>query len=254
MLETFNKRLDSTNTKVGKVIDDVSKLKHKIEQFGQLEQVNPNEILKIKKTINELSQDINNLADDNTALHDTIDKNQQTGEKNSHDIESLKVQITSILKTLTTSTIRKETIEKLLKRLGEIEDTIRKLQGTKPTPTTTNTGEQGNNEEFIEKSPKHLGVRAKIMANRIYEKLAPHMPKGWKFTDSYHHAKCWRFYHARPGANSKNPGKTDTKYCLYDASRRQYFYTEAWEKFLLEKLSDPEEYKKIMHYRPTNED
>jgi hypothetical protein len=72
------------------------------------------------------------------------------------------------------------------------------------------------------------------------------MPLGWKFNASSHHVRCWKYYKIRPETNSQNPDKTNSKYCFYEPTFNQYGYKDDWVKFLIKKLSDPEEYRKIM--------
>lgn len=67
-----------------------------------------------------------------------------------------------------------------------------------------------------------------------------------KFSASFHHATCWKYYGIRPESGSENPEKTDTKYCQYDAAHRDYVYTEEWVEFLMSVLSDPQKRSSIL--------
>ena len=61
------------------------------------------------------------------------------------------------------------------------------------------------------------------------------------------HAKLWKYYNVRkPGHQADG---CNTQYCIYDVANESYLYTEAWIEFLVEKLSDPEEYRKIENYK-----
>lgn len=90
------------------------------------------------------------------------------------------------------------------------------------------------------------GLIAGKVASQVYDALKDKMPSGWKFTASSHHSRCWKYYNVRPRNNSQNPEKTNPKYCYYDSTFGQYGYTKEWVKFLIKKLSDQSEYKKVM--------
>lgn len=59
------------------------------------------------------------------------------------------------------------------------------------------------------------------------------------------HTRCWKKYNIRPTNNSPNPSATDTRYCIYDEPSGQYRYTKAWVTFLIEKMSDENEYNSL---------
>jgi hypothetical protein len=59
------------------------------------------------------------------------------------------------------------------------------------------------------------------------------------------HTLCWKKYVVRPDINSENPELTDSKYCIYDKLNKNYGYTLEWVDFLVEKLSNEEEYKSL---------
>lgn len=59
------------------------------------------------------------------------------------------------------------------------------------------------------------------------------------------HTRCWKKYNIRPANNSSNPSATDTRYCIYDEPSGQYRYTKAWVTFLIEKMSDENEYNSL---------
>ncbi|MBB6062800.1 hypothetical protein HNP65_001252 [Thermosipho japonicus] len=87
--------------------------------------------------------------------------------------------------------------------------------------------------------------RPSKVAKKVYEALKNKMPKDWKFTASYHHSKCWKYYKIRPKNGAKDPFRTNEKYCYYDEAFGQYVYTQEWIDFLIDKLANKEEYKKI---------
>lgn len=110
--------------------------------------------------------------------------------------------------------------------------------------------EAENYKRFIvavkEKQVPVEGLRAGEVAKKIQEALKTKMPVNWKFTPSNHHSRCWKFYKIRPRTGDANPAATIAKYCFYDKTFDQYGYTNEWVSFLVDKLSDLEEYKKVM--------
>lgn len=90
-------------------------------------------------------------------------------------------------------------------------------------------------------------LKAGDVAVKVYEKLKDKMAPDWKFTAAYHHARCYKYYKIRPlKTTDPDHEKTNQDYCLYDKTFDQYVYTEQWVNFLVSKLQDPEEYKKVM--------
>ncbi len=90
------------------------------------------------------------------------------------------------------------------------------------------------------------GIKAGEVAKKVYDALKDKMPSGWKFNPSSHHVRCYKYYKVRPPKGSVSPEKTNLKYCFYDSTFDQYGYTDEWVKFLIKKLSDQSEYKKVM--------
>lgn len=64
------------------------------------------------------------------------------------------------------------------------------------------------------------------------------------------HTRCWKRYGIRPDSNSRDPRKTDTKYCVYDDPHEDYLYTEEWVTFLIDKMKDEEEYNSLFREVP----
>ena len=73
-----------------------------------------------------------------------------------------------------------------------------------------------------------------------------------KFTQDTH-TRCWKKYGVRPERNSKNPEKTNPKYCIYDEPNKNYLFTEAWVNFLVEKMSDEKEYQSLYKKENSNQ-
>lgn len=68
-------------------------------------------------------------------------------------------------------------------------------------------------------------------------KVADAIP--YRFT-SHHFLRGWQIRSIRPISGSDRPERTDQKYCVYDALGRNYGYTEAWVKYLIEQCSSEE--------------
>lgn len=67
-----------------------------------------------------------------------------------------------------------------------------------------------------------------------------------KFNASYHHAAACRFYKVRPLKSAADPTKTNTQYCHYDEAHRDYVYTEAWKKFLIQEMRKSGQYQLVL--------
>jgi hypothetical protein len=65
-----------------------------------------------------------------------------------------------------------------------------------------------------------------------------------------HHAKCWRYFNVRPEKNSKNPDKTNRKYCHWDEPHKDYVYTQEWIDLLISELSNPQKRLTILGKEP----
>ncbi len=59
------------------------------------------------------------------------------------------------------------------------------------------------------------------------------------------HIRCWKKYKVRPDSNSPHPELTNPKYCVYDSMNKNYGFTQAWVDFLIEKMSDDNEYNSL---------
>lgn len=67
-----------------------------------------------------------------------------------------------------------------------------------------------------------------------------------KFSASCHHAAACQFYKIRPPKGAADPTKTDIQYCHYDEAHKDYVFTDAWKKFLIQEMRKPGQYQKIM--------
>ena len=64
----------------------------------------------------------------------------------------------------------------------------------------------------------------------------------------HHHTLAWKYYGVR--ASGVQPDQCKPEYCQFDSVHRDYIYTDAWVDFLVDKLSDPEEYDRVTGFRP----
>lgn len=62
---------------------------------------------------------------------------------------------------------------------------------------------------------------------------------------SHNHIQAWKYYDVRPKSNAMQPENTNKDYCIYHPAHSDYTYSEAWIEFLIEKIKDPEEFRKI---------
>lgn len=72
--------------------------------------------------------------------------------------------------------------------------------------------------------------------------------KGKQQVDKFNqdtHRRCWKKYGVRPSSNSDHPERTNPKYCIYDEPYQKYTFTKDWVDFLVEKMSDEEEYQSL---------
>ncbi|VFM99390.1 MAG: DNA adenine methylase (dam) [Candidatus Kentron sp. G] len=63
----------------------------------------------------------------------------------------------------------------------------------------------------------------------------------------HHHTQAWKMYGVR--ASGQEPSSCKLKYCQFDEVHGDHIYTNAWVEFLVEKLSSPDEYERLMNYR-----
>ena len=64
------------------------------------------------------------------------------------------------------------------------------------------------------------------------------------------HTRCWKHFEIRPPTNADDPAKCNVQYCQYDVPHGDYIYTNEWEELLVSRLSDPEEFMKIVGKAP----
>jgi hypothetical protein len=93
------------------------------------------------------------------------------------------------------------------------------------------------------------GLTAGGVCRKITPKLKEMYGSNIKFTASSHHVRAWKYYKIRPDNGTKEPEKTNAKFCRYDKTHKDYVYTEAWTVFLLNEFADIAKYKKVVGYK-----
>jgi hypothetical protein len=88
--------------------------------------------------------------------------------------------------------------------------------------------------------------KAGAVCKIVYDRLKNIKGANWKFTASYHHAKCANYFKIREGYKTDNPDNTKKEYCYYDHTFKQYIYTQQWINFLLNKLKNDVLYSEIL--------
>jgi hypothetical protein len=80
-----------------------------------------------------------------------------------------------------------------------------------------------------------------LLPKQVCEMVSKRLGK--KITIPFH-TKAWRFYGVRPKGKAKGAFKKD--FCHPDEVHKDYVYTQAWVDFLVRKLSDDSEYRRIL--------
>jgi hypothetical protein len=65
---------------------------------------------------------------------------------------------------------------------------------------------------------------------------------GRTFIASHHHVRAYKLHNARPSNSDTDKTKTNPRYCVWDATFRQYVYTEEWVEKLIKEYSDATKY------------
>jgi hypothetical protein len=94
-------------------------------------------------------------------------------------------------------------------------------------------------KEKIVKTGNPDGLKPGKVAQKVSQALA----KDFK---PNHHIKAWKFYNAHPKEFEKN---FINEWCYSDNVHEDYVFTPEWVNYLIRKLSDQEEYKKVIAYK-----
>jgi hypothetical protein len=86
----------------------------------------------------------------------------------------------------------------------------------------------------------------KEVVKKVQNRLGnPKIKTGRNIIDLFNsttHTRCWKKYGVRPKSSSDQPEKTIDKFCIYDDAFETYMYKPKWIDFLVEKMSDKNEY------------
>lgn len=97
---------------------------------------------------------------------------------------------------------------------------------------------------FIREKQVQVADQGKLKATDVVKQVRN--LTGLSFNTS-HHTNAWKMYKIRP-EGYKADG-CNTKFCQFSEAFKQYVYTEAWVKFLCEKIRNSDEFAKIKSYR-----
>ena len=63
----------------------------------------------------------------------------------------------------------------------------------------------------------------------------------------HNHTQAWKMYRVRQ--SGEDPRGCRVEYCQFDDAHRDYVYTQKWVDFLIEKLANEEEYRRVTSYK-----
>ena len=90
-----------------------------------------------------------------------------------------------------------------------------------------------------------------LRPGQVVERVAAVLQMPFKM---HHHTQAWRYFAVRPANGAADVTKTKADFCRYNEVFDQYVYTEAWVKYLIRKLADPEIYDVVETYRKGDAD
>jgi hypothetical protein len=82
-----------------------------------------------------------------------------------------------------------------------------------------------------------------LKPKQVIEKVEAKIGKPFKI---HHHTRAWKFYKIRPDTFKKNHLND---YCYSDSAHEDYVYTPTWVDFLVRKLSNEEEYERVISHK-----
>jgi len=89
----------------------------------------------------------------------------------------------------------------------------------------------------------------KNVVSEVQQRLGdPKVLSGGREVDLFNsqtHTSCWKKYKVRPTTQDEDQSKTESDFCVYDEAFGQHMYTEKWVDYLVEKMSDEEEYQSL---------
>lgn len=92
-------------------------------------------------------------------------------------------------------------------------------------------------------------MKPSTVVEKVQEALGnPKIMRGNKRVDRFNidtHTRCWKKYKVRPENGSEHPEHTNADYCTYDSMNKNYGFTQTWVDFLIEKMSNEDEYNSL---------
>lgn len=119
---------------------------------------------------------------------------------------------------------------------------------------------KGESHIVFTKNNPDAGKVDKILTQKVVgDDLWPHKPgavvrivrerTGVDF-NQHHHQLAWKRYGARPRNGAKNPADCKKDFCHYHTAHKDYTYADKWIDFLIEIVSDDDEFTKLKNYIP----
>lgn len=119
--------------------------------------------------------------------------------------------------------------EPTLKLIGEVQSMSTALTIEKHIAVPVSNAGHFKPKQVIEQ------VNERLELGGITRRLTQHI-----------HQQCWKKYQVRPSSKSEAPEQTEFEYCIYDEPYNGYLYTPKWIEFLIEKMSNDDEYESII--------
>lgn len=82
-----------------------------------------------------------------------------------------------------------------------------------------------------------------LLPSQVVKRVETEGQIGFSMSD---HTKCWQYFEVRPFEGGEHPERTKEQFCRWDSTFKRYVYTEAWVKYLLRKLGDPDLHREIL--------
>lgn len=105
-------------------------------------------------------------------------------------------------------------------------------------------------EVAVVTKPKRIPVASDDLfrPTEVVEQVRVALP--FRFTTDTH-TRSWKYYKVRPETDAAERDATDPRYCRYDRLSNGYGYTQAWIDKLVDDLSDPDVYERVVGLRPS---
>ncbi|MDE1549979.1 DUF3644 domain-containing protein [Jeotgalibaca caeni] len=119
------------------------------------------------------------------------------------------------------------------------------IEFIKYDPENTNLLEDLNKQLVIIKERNiQVANQGKYKPKAVSEKVSNKLHK--PFTVN-HHTKAWKYFDVRKSGNQA--AGCDTRYCQFDEAHDSYVYTQNWINFLINNLSNENEYLQVINYK-----